>query len=422
MAHREDITRGLASCFYSGIKKDKLIGAEFEHFIVNRTTLRTYNYYEEYGIESILNALLQYGWESNTLEGPLLSLTKGYGIITLEPAGQLELSIMPQSTIDELDLIYKSFVKDIKMVLEKDQALVSCGYHPHSKIEELEFIPKPRYNYMSSYFKTTGRYAHNMMKGTASTQVGIDFSSEDDFGRKYRLFCALSPFITAFFDSTGVFEGSPTIGHAMRSQIWKETDPDRSGVPIDAFDKNFGFEGYANYVANTPPILMLDGSTTYFTGGELAEKFWDALVFDKKQYEHLLTMVFPDVRLKNFIEIRMADALPYPFNFAVIELINALAYDSILFEEYASWAEKMTYREYESLRESVIEFGLSTNYNMGTIFDFMLEISNRIIDSTMPSKSLEAYVEWIKQQGMTIAEKLKNASHGDVLTYIEVII
>ncbi len=421
----QDLKSGLIACFEAGIKPNQWIGAEFEHFVVDRTSLRTYDYYEPNGIRSILLELKNHGWQTHQSDDKLMFLQIENATITLEPGGQVELSIMPFEKIDDLLAIYKRFINDIHACLLPEQALMSCGFHPRSTISSIPFIPKGRYAAMSEHFKRTGRYGHHMMKGTASTQVGIDFSSEEDCAKKYRLFSALSPFIAAYFDSAAYFEGAPTVGHTVRTQIWRETDPARSGVPEMAFDPNFNFAMYADYIRSVPPILMQVGDDVIETGLLLIDDLYQEKPFDKKQFEHVLTMVFPDIRLKNFLEIRMADALPYPYNFAFIEMMHAIAYRAAIFEPLLKWSQEVTYQLYCDQRDLVTELGvlapvLVPGADGPLVRDFMARLVDKILDTKESLPHLRAYAQKIDHCPDGYARYLLTLSEADYLKELEV--
>lgn len=362
---QQTLQQRMVAYFASGIKAARTIGGEFEHFVVRRDTLESYNYYEPEGIRDILIQLKQRGWRTNQEDDKLMFLENGDATITLEPGGQLELSVFPKSTIQEVEAIYRAFVSDVQGVLKPHQALVSMGFHPRTRIEDIPFIPKSRYKAMSEYFQTKGQYAHHMMKGTASTQVGIDYDSEEDCGKKLRVFTLLAPILAAYFDSGARWQGRTYLDHTLRTKIWRETDADRAGAPIGVFNRPWYFSDYADYVLQVPPILMQQGDTVFETRGqnlkEIATWLPAKLAVSElpdNLLEHAMTMVFPDVRLKKFLEIRMADALPYPYNFAVLELVWAIAYQPERLDRLYQWSLGLTPERLEALRGAVIEKGL----------------------------------------------------------------
>ena len=306
-----------------------LLGAEMEHFLINRDTLRSYRYDEPGGQKEILEQLHESGWNIIGIEdGNILGLEKSGSTVTLEPGGQIEFSLRPFETVGEIDKEYRAIANEIKALLRPEQALVSIGYHPKTKISELPLLPKKRYAMMFDYFKEHGRFCHNMMKGTASTQVSIDYLNEEDFIKKFRVANFISPVMANLFDSTPIFEGEKYSGRNCRTAIWEETDIKRSKLIPGSLDSRFDFESYSKYLLKMPPILLLSNGVVNYTKNQPLEDLLGDFPLTVSDLEHIQTMVFPDVRLKKYLEIRMADALPYPYNLSVVALIKALFYDS----------------------------------------------------------------------------------------------
>lgn len=420
MNETQQLITDMVDLFKSGIKKEHLIGAEFEHFVVNRETLRTYDYYEENGVAAILIKMKALGWQTNDKDEAIMQMKKGEATITLEPGAQIELSVMPHETLAEVESVYRDFVTDLKSCLLPQQALVSCGFQPRTPIEEIPFIPKPRYDMMSKYLSGKGRYAHHMMKGTASTQVGVDFHSEEDFINKYRLFTALSPFIALLFDGMPIHNGRPTEGFVGRTQIWNETDPDRSGILDTSFDVGFNFKGYANYLLDTPPIFILKEGEMVFTGHEKLRDLAKGTGFSLKEVEHLMTMVFPDVRLKNFIEVRMADALPYPQNMAVVELVHALTYDDNLFKTYSEWAQSMKADQVNKWKRQIIKYGFEASIDAETAHAFIEKLVSDIMSHCPRIMHLRTVYDQVLVTKLTYAKQWQSLSDQALLEAIEV--
>lgn len=304
------------------------IGAEFEHFIIDKNTLESITYYGDEGVENTLKQLLDKGWTGKYEGNYLMGLTKSGNNITLEPGSQVELSTKPCKNIHEIENKYLSFLEDIVPILnKKNQLIVSLGYQPESKIKEIPFIPKERYKYMSEYFKQRGKHAHNMMKGTASLQVTLDYSSEDDFIKKFRVANALSPIISFMFDNAPFFEGDVWSKNTLRVHIWNDCDEDRCMIVPNSLDKSFGYEDYAEYILNAPPIIIQRNNEFLYTSDKPFKGIYNPYEFTEKELEHVLTMYFPDVRAKKFIEVRMADSVPYPLNISGVALWKGLLYN-----------------------------------------------------------------------------------------------
>ena len=328
MNYREKNISALANYFASGCKNEQLLGLELEHFVVDKQTRHSLHY--ENGVELILNRLQPLYGAPILSQGHIIGINGKDAAITLEPAAQLEISIKPLQNIAEISQIYDDFISLLTPILDDMGCeLVYAGYHPKSKVDELPLIPKIRYKHMDAHFKTTGTRGKNMMKGSAATQVSIDYYSEADFSKKYRVATVLSPLLAFITDNTDVFEGQPFNKKMVRTYIWNDVDPARSMIARGALDSNFGFYEYGAYVYDTPPIFLPTGvgDDVVYTGSKSnAELFADRLM-TTEDIEHVISMVFPDVRLKKCIEIRMADSMPMGCVLDYLALLQRIFYD-----------------------------------------------------------------------------------------------
>jgi len=358
-------------------KKDNLkVGIELEHFVINKDTLETVSYYGRDGVGETLKELEQKGWNGTYEGNNILGIKKVNNVISLEPGSQIELSIAPQSDIEDLEREYFGFLSDIIPVLEeKNQELITAGYHPVSKIGDIRLIPKKRYDYMYEYFKTKGTHAHNMMKGTASLQVSVDYESEEDYIKKFKVVNALSPVFYALYDNGYYFEGDIWRKHSLRAYIWSNCDDDRCGIAKGTFDENFGYKKYAEYILNIPPIFIFDGEKTYPTGEKLVKEVFDPDRYSIEELEHILTMVFPDARTKKYIEIRMMDAVPYPLNFSAVALIKGLLYDKDNLQRLYEFLKDIREEDIVKAKKDLFEKGLYAEYKGKTL----LEIGNYLV-------------------------------------------
>lgn len=339
----------------SGEKTDGAysLGLEFEHIVVYKESFKSVHY--ERGVEEVMEQLLSKGWTKIDDEPKLLNIVKNGDSITLEPGAQLELSIKNCDTIDEIKERYFSFIKDIYPILEsKNYSLLSIGYRPIEKIADIPMIPKQRYKYMSEYLSKRGKYALNMMKGSASLQISVDYTSEEDYIKKNRVANYLSPAISYLYDNSPIFEGNIHEGNGARVEIWNNMDDDRSRLTPGVLDKDFGYEEYADYILERPCIIALLDSKLVFTGPKRAKEVYEHIEMNIEQIEHLLSMVFPDVRTKKYIEIRMSDSVPYPYNLSSAILWKSIMYHSDNLEYFYSQSLKSTTAQIETLRENLI--------------------------------------------------------------------
>jgi glutamate--cysteine ligase len=350
------------------------LGVEFEHFLIDQTTMASFRYDEPNGQHELLKKLANRGWKVFLEEeGKLLGVEKDRHTITLEPGGQVEVSLNVGKTVSEIDKAYQSVLGEIKVLLAENQALASIGYHPKTKIAELPLLPKARYKMMYDYFSDRGLYCHNMMKGTASTQVSIDYHNEADFIKKFRVANFLSPFIARIFDATPIFEGEIYEGANCRLLIWESMDIERSKLIKGSLDKIYNFEDYADFLLRIPPIIARVNGEIIYTKAEKLADLLGRFDFLESDYEHLLTMVFPDVRVKRFIEIRMADALPYPYNMAAPALIKGIFYDPSNLDKYYELSKSFSDEDINSLNSRLTK-AIAFHYKSIEMTTFTLRI------------------------------------------------
>lgn len=365
-------------------KDDFKIGIEFEHFVVDKDSLKTVSYYGENGVGETLKELEKAGWEGSYEGQYILKLSNGDKNISLEPGAQLELSIKPKKRIKDIEKIYLDFLWEILPILnKKNQTLITVAYHPVTKIEEIRLLPKKRYDFMFHYFKSKGKYAHNMMKGTAALQVSIDFNSEEDYRRKFRVANALSPVLQGIFDSGFYFEGERWPKYNVRAEIWNNCDNDRCGIVDTALDDDYSYEKYAEYMLNRPPIFIYKDDNEVYTKDKLIKEVFDPDNFKTNELQHLFTMFFPDVRTKNYMEIRMMDSVPYPLNFSAVALIKGIFYNEENLDRVYNYIEDITLDDIKKSKKSIIENGLEGTLKDEKILElgkWLLELSKEGLD------------------------------------------
>lgn len=343
--------------FKAGEKCDGYMkaGVEIEHFVLDDRGNSMH--YEE-----LVRMMEEMRTQEDTPyyeEGHLLGFYNDDYSVTLEPAAQLEISIAPKRTIKEIENIYLEFQKKTEDFLKsRDFHLVNRGYHPFMKAEELELIPKKRYEYMNQYFEKTGTMGKNMMRATASVQVSLDYTDEADFVEKYRLACILSPIFALITDNSPVFEGKKTEKRMVRTVIWKHTDPVRCGIFPQTFNQDFGYRAYAEYLYEHPPILVIDGEGhAIFTGDKKACEIYRDREMTEKEVEHLLSMYFPDVRLKNYIELRAGDSMELPFALAYTALVKTVFYTDGIRKELCSFFGNVSREDIAAAKSTLIDHG-----------------------------------------------------------------
>jgi len=359
-------------------KKQTLLGAELEYFIVDKNSKRSISYYEANGIESLLQALVRLGFSPDAVAGHLLGVHNESLAITLEPGAQWEISLHPQANLEQLKQVFCDFLEILQPLLkQRGQELCSTGYLPASKISQVPIIPKNRYKLMHEYLSQTGKLAHNMMRGTASIQVAVDYHSETDFVEKMRLACRLVPIFSAIYDNSNIFEAAEYRQYCLRTKIWNNCDDDRCGVLPIIFEPDFGYAKYAEYILQLVPILIKNQQS------ELPFQKPFAAIFDlqqdvAQQLDHIFSMCFPDVRARNYIELRMTDALPYPLSFAFIELVELIFNNQNNFRKVAHLLAKIDFSEINQAKHNIIQYGIKAEYAGKSILEHFRAIMQLI--------------------------------------------
>lgn len=349
------------------------IGIELEHFIIEKESGKNVSYSGKYGVRSILEEISKFFDKKVFSEGFLIALSNGRYHLTLEPSAQLEISICPTSTIKEAEEIYEEFIKIITPVLDNlGYELITEGYRRTDQAENLELIPKKRYEFMDKYFETSGMLGKNMMRSTASVQISIDYADENDCVEKFRLANVLSPLFALICDNTKYFEGKKFNGRMARTYIWDNVDRDRCGIVPNIFDTEFGFYKYAEYIYNNPAILVIKDGEPHFTGKEKISSIYKGKEILPEEAEHLLSMFFPDVRLKQYIEIRSADSMPIEYSLSYAALVKGIFKDTSMIN-----IDHITVLDIENAKTELIKNGFN-----GFIYgEKAYKICDRLIES-----------------------------------------
>ncbi len=326
----------------SGIKTadKKSLGVEVEHFILDSESKESVPYSGKGGVRDILLELMKCYPEAEPITGEdILGFFTPDLAITLEPAAQMEISITQSEDIEYIKHIYTDFCGHIsRILLSAGKELFTKGCQPVSKVDDLELIPKGRYRLMDEHFKKTGTGGRQMMRGTASTQISVDYTSEEDFRKKLQAAYFFTPLFKIVTDRVESFEGKKTGSYIFRNDIWCRTDPERCGVLPDIFKKDYGFRDYAEYICSEPLIVMPCEGTDVYTDKRAPEAY-AGKELTKADIEHIFSMVFPDVRVKKYIEIRGADAMPPEGVYAYCALIKGLIYSENVLDHVQEYIE-----------------------------------------------------------------------------------
>ena len=352
--------------------------------------------YSPAGIEDLLNGFQEVepdDWEPILDEGKIIGLkgieeAKGAGI-SLEPAGQFELSGAPLQTLhetaEELDRHYES-VRPLARKL--GLGFSPLGFHPTATREDLPWMPKSRYAIMRNYMPKVGKLGLDMMQRTCTVQVNLDFGSEQDMVRKMQVALALQPVATALFANSPFFEGKPNNYLSNRARIWTDTDNARAGMPACVFEKDFGFERYAEWVLDVPMyFIMRDGKMRDVSGrsfrawmnGDRQDGLEDVTP-TLADFENHMSTAFPDVRLKQFLEMRGADAGSAEMMLAQSALWVGLLYDDAALESAYELVWDRAWEDYVKLRSLVPSQALNTPWGQGTVRDLAAQVIGIAMD------------------------------------------
>lgn len=410
---RESNINAIVAFVESGIKKSTSqgkIGIELEHIVVHNN-MEPVSYYEQYGIAWLLERLkAHYPFSTTDSEGHLLGVSKPYENVTIEPAAQLELSAGPFTDLATAEKTFSSFERLIESILASvEEKVLTEGYHPSSAACDLKLIPKRRYEYMDKYFNTKDIYGSCMMRGSASTQISIDYTSVTDCIRKLRLAYALVPILSLICDNTIVFEGKPRAKKLVRTKIWQHVDNDRCGLIPALFDPHFTLRHFASYVLDTPAILVPTPKGQWRYSEQTFGEIYAIRTMTQAEIEHALSMMFNDVRLKTYIEIRPADSMPVPYVIAYAGLIKGLFYSPRNLDILDELFTQVRATDYESAKNELEAHGYhATVYDRpaATLCDRIMELANQGL-SAAERPYLEPLARLIEQR-RTLADIAEN--------------
>lgn len=342
------------------------IGTEHEKFVYSTRDLHAPSWDEPGGIRDLLLGLTEYGWQPVEEGGNVIALSGPDGTISLEPAGQLELSGAPLDNLHETCAEAARHLKQVKAVGDRlGLGYLGLGMWPDKAREDLPVMPKGRYAIMLRHMPRVGSLGLDMMLRTCTIQVNLDYASEADMVKKFRVGLALQPLATALFANSPFTERKPNGYLSYRSHIWSDTDPARTGMLPFVFDDGFGYERYADYALDVPMYFVYrDGryldaaglSFRDFLDGKLSILPGELPTLDDWN-DHLST-AFPEVRLKTFLEMRGADGGPWSRICALPALWVGLLYDDAALDAAWDLVKNWSMADRESLRNAVPELAL----------------------------------------------------------------
>lgn len=392
--------------FYDGCKFDQKIGLEYERIPVSTFDKENVAYAGEFGICELLREFASIdNWDYILDKNNIIGLKKMHDTITLEPGCQLELSIEPQNTVQELKTKVDEIDTKLKPILKHFEIeLLNLGVAPKTTYKNIKIIPKPRYHAMAKYL--WGILSDVMMRETAGIQVGIDYSSQEDAMYKFRIANMLMPFVTAMFANSKIRGAVDTGYKSFRALAWLNTDNERCGFATD-FSRDLSFNDYINALLDTPMIFFNRDNSLINVNGKLTFK-----QFMNKGYEGFYptlddwklhsNLYFPEVRLRNFIEIRNHDCVGNGLEYSIPALYKGLMYSKDALIELDSILSCFSSNEIKELRYNIPRYALEAKINgkpiLGICKEFV-EISYYVLKSEGKNeeKFLMPLIEMLKK-------------------------
>ncbi len=389
----------LAEYLASGCKprEDWRIGTEHEKFGYCKDSLRPLPYEGPRSILAVLEGLRdRHGWDP-VLEGDkLIGLTKDGANVSLEPGGQLELSGAPLETIHQTCDEVNQHLRDVKDIADEvGVGFIGLGAAPIWSFEDMPRMPKGRYRLMTDYMDRVGTMGKSMMYRTCTVQVNLDFESEADMVQKMRVALALQPVATALFANSPFFDGQPNGHKSWRSRVWRDLDSSRTGMLPFVFEEGFGFERWVDYALDVPMYFVyrdgkyidaLGQSFRDFLKGELP-----ALPGEKptlSDWADHLTTIFPEARVKKFIEMRGADGGPWRRLCALPAFWVGLMYDQSALDAAWDLCKDFTSAQRDALRIAASEQGLQAKVDNISMHELAREVVD-IAESGLKARGKE---------------------------------
>ena len=360
----------LLSVFSGGEKPAERwrIGTEHEKFVYRVEDKRAPSYDEPGGIRDLLNGLTEFGWKPVIENNNVIALSGPDGTISLEPAGQFELSGAALENLHQTCAEAARHLGQCKMIGDRLRlGFLGTGMWPDKARSDLPVMPKGRYKIMLNYMPKVGNLGLDMMLRTCTIQVNLDYASEADMVKKFRVGLALQPVATALFANSPLTESKPNGYRSFRSHIWEDTDPGRTGMLPFVFEDGFGYERYLDYALDVPMYFVYRDGKYIDVAGESFRAFLDGklpqLPGEKPRLsdfvDHLST-IFPEVRLKSFLEMRGADGGRWSRICALPALWVGLLYDEIALDAAWDLVKDWNIEERTRLRHAVPRTALQT--------------------------------------------------------------
>lgn len=384
------------------------------------------------GIEALFGRLIERGFSPVSERGRIVALGRRPEKITLEPGGQLELSADPLMTMAEVEAELDAHMAELHEVSGPlNIAWIGVGFRPWGGLDEIPWVPKGRYEVMRSELPRHGGHGLDMMKRTATVQANLDYSDEDDAAAKLRVGMSVTSIVTALFASSPIASGQDTGYASYRARVWLDTDPSRCGLLPFAFEDGPIFMRYTDWALDVPLLFLYRRDRYLSAGGLTFRRFlrdgFEGEAATIEDWDTHLTTLFPEARLKHYLEVRGADAGPMPLVRALPALWKGLLYDPDALVASTALLAGLSFAERVKLREDVPRSGLTTRLPDGrTVGDAARELVRIAKDGLARAAPEEvrylAPLEEIAATGRTVSERLRDrfaAARGDRAAIIE---
>ncbi len=374
-----------------------------------------------------------FGWNPVLEGGNIIGLEKDGANISLEPGGQLELSGAPLENIHQTCDEVNEHLREVRSVADRiGVGFIGLGAAPEWTHDQMPMMPKGRYRLMTDYMGKVGTHGTQMMYRTCTVQVNLDFSSEADMVQKLRTALALQPVATALFANSPFFEGRPNGHKSWRARVWRDLDADRTGMLPFVFEEGFGFEAWAEYALDVPMYFVYRDGTYIDATGQSFRDFLDGRlpalpgeVPTLSDWADHLTTIFPEARIKKYMEMRGADGGPWRRLCALPALWVGLMYDQPALDAAWDLAKGWDAETREALRVAASVDGLDARVGAIDMHDLAREVLT-IADAGLRARArpgsgglladethfLNALHE-IVETGRTPADELLERYHGD---------
>jgi glutamate--cysteine ligase len=416
----------LAGYFAEGAKpkSDFRIGAEHEKFGFRSPDRLPPTYEGEGGVLALMNGLEGFGWQP-VMEGPtLIGLHRDGANVSLEPGGQFELSGAPLLDMHAIAAETKDHLDEVARIAgPMGVGFLGLGFHPTITREQSPVMPKGRYAIMRRYMPLVGGLGLDMMFRTCTVQANLDFASEADMAAKFRTSLALQPIATALFANSPFKEGKPTGLVSTRANVWTDTDADRTGMLDFVFKDGFGFEAYAHYALQVPMYFVKRGDTYIDVAGRAFGDFIEGRLAEvpgeratMKDWADHCTTIFPEVRLKTYLEMRGADSGPLDMLVALPSLWTGILYDDAATAAAWDLCKAWTSEQRVQLRGDAASTGLKGAVAGRSVRDVAVDMV-AIAKAGLQARGLGeevhlAPLEEIADSGLTLADRWLEKFNG----------